>query len=212
MKPRTAAQQALPLGTRVRLSEDGKTMTGGNPNRSGVVVGYGRDGETVLVLWDGQTQPWFCHLLVADPLDVIRLAHTTCFARQRDGFCGECAWLATLDAARAEVNAQLAEALEKLESALLHEHREVEIIQDYLPPYPRSDTRPIVAIRHKPCGNFLRYSRGPRTGTFWDVYGDDFLTRELALVEVAKAPPCPFWKSDYDARTALTAHRPEEGR
>lgn len=37
--------------------------------------------------------------------------------------------------------------------------------------------------------SYLRYSKGPGTGTFWDTYGDDFHSPELALVELSKAYP-----------------------
>jgi len=48
--------------------------------------------------------------------------------------------------------------------------------------------KPICVVKHRPRDVYLRYSKGPGTGTFWDVYGDDFLYPELALVELAKAP------------------------
>lgn len=70
-------------------------------------------------------------------------------------------------------------------------HKRCEIIEDYMPPYPRPDTRPRLVIRfnstsdHKP---FLRYSQGPRQGFLWDVYGDDFQTKELAVIALANAP------------------------
>lgn len=69
--------------------------------------------------------------------------------------------------------------------------REVEIIPAYMPPFPQPTTRPSVAIRHGK--RFLRYSVGPRQGFFWDVYGDDFQTPELALLALcqAEAPPAP---------------------
>lgn len=69
MKSRTPAQRALPVGTRVRLSEEGqKTVTFARA-RAGTVTGYGRDGESVRVRWDymSSPQPWFCYLLIADP-------------------------------------------------------------------------------------------------------------------------------------------------
>lgn len=38
-------------------------------NRSGLVVGHGRDGETVWVLWDDhrRRQPWLREFLIPDP-------------------------------------------------------------------------------------------------------------------------------------------------
>jgi len=70
-------------------------------------------------------------------------------------------------------------------------HNYCEIIPDYMPKYPSKDTRPIVAIRfnngkeHMP---YLRYSKGPAQGFFWDIYGDDFLEVELAIIALSKAP------------------------
>lgn len=64
---------------------------------------------------------------------------------------------------------------------------EAEIIENYMPPYPGPTTKPAVVVR---CGEwFLRYSKGPETGTFWDAYGEDFHTVDLARSELAKAPP-----------------------
>lgn len=40
--------------------------------------------------------------------------------------------------------------------------------------------------------SFLRYSKGPRQGFFWDAYGDDFLSPELALLALLQAPVPPF--------------------
>ena len=39
--------------------------------------------------------------------------------------------------------------------------------------------------------NFLRHSRGPAQGCFWDYYGDNFSTPELALIALAEAPSPP---------------------
>lgn len=45
-----------------------------------------------------------------------------------------------------------------------------------------------VYIWYQPKRMFLRYSRGPRQKTFWDIYGDDFVTTELAVIALADAP------------------------
>ncbi len=67
-----------------------------------------------------------------------------------------------------------------------------EIIPDYMPPYPQEDTRPscvVVWRRDEDRGDiFLRYSKGPRQGFSWDVYGDDMHTVELAVIALSKAP------------------------
>lgn len=70
-------------------------------------------------------------------------------------------------------------------------HSECEIIPDYMPPYPHEDTKPTVQIRHNNGTKypaFLRYSKGPAQGFFWDAYGDDFHNSELALIALSKAP------------------------
>jgi hypothetical protein len=67
----------------------------------------------------------------------------------------------------------------------------VDIIVDYMPPYPGKDTRPTLQIRfndgteHPP---FLRHSGGPLQGFFWDIYGDNFQTVELAILALSQAP------------------------
>lgn len=62
------------------------------------------------------------------------------------------------------------------------------IVPDYTPPYPRED-RPRCVVRFD--NSFLRYSCGPRQGHFWDVYGDDYLTPEFALIALLEAPIPP---------------------
>ncbi len=70
-------------------------------------------------------------------------------------------------------------------------HKNCEIIPDYMPKYPGKDTKPKVVIRyndrteHPP---YLRYSAGPMQGFFWDIYGDNFLEIELAVIALSKAP------------------------
>lgn len=66
-----------------------------------------------------------------------------------------------------------------------------EIIPDYMPPYPRPDTRPTCVV--KMGGSFLRYSHGPVQGYFWDVYGDNFDKPEWALLALLHAPVPPFF-------------------
>lgn len=81
----------------------------------------------------------------------------------------------------------------RLVALLLDEpwHAQCEIIPDYMPPSPRLDTRPSVQVRfndgteHPP---FLRYSRGPKQGYFWDIYGEDMQTIELAVFALSQAP------------------------
>lgn len=82
---------------------------------------------------------------------------------------------------------------EKLIGLLLDQpwHAQCEIVPDYMPPYPGTDTRPTVVVRHNNGTEypaFLRYSCGPKQEYFWDVYGDDMHTPELALLALSKAP------------------------
>jgi hypothetical protein len=73
-----------------------------------------------------------------------------------------------------------------------------EIVPGYMPPFPREDTRPSCVVRFRQ--SFLRYSKGPRQGFFWDLYGDDFQTPELALLALVAAPVPPsalnVWKQE----------------
>ncbi|UIF90919.1 hypothetical protein [Cupriavidus sp. UYPR2.512] len=70
-------------------------------------------------------------------------------------------------------------------------HAQCEIIPHYMPRYPSPETKPEVQIRfnngkeHPP---FLRYSKGPAQGFFWDIYGEDFQSIELAIVALSRAP------------------------
>jgi len=41
-------------------------------------------------------------------------------------------------------------------------------------------------------GYFLRHSKGPRQGHFWDSYPDDYQTPELAFMALLEAEP-PYW-------------------
>jgi hypothetical protein len=66
-------------------------------------------------------------------------------------------------------------------------HRDCEIVPNYMPPFPRADTKPRVIVRHR-NGASLRYSAGPRQGYYWDHYGDDMITVELAILALAEAP------------------------
>jgi len=35
---------------------------------------------------------------------------------------------------------------------------------------------------------FLRYSAGPKQGFFWDIYGENFQSFELAVIALSNAP------------------------
>ena len=83
--------------------------------------------------------------------------------------------------------------------------QECEIVQDYMPPNPNKDTRPTCVIRWRVPGGtgqdkdpnsfrYLRYSGGPKQGYFWDIYGDDFLYPELALMAIHNAHSPTTWE------------------
>lgn len=54
-----------------------------------------------------------------------------------------------------------------------------------------SDKSPAVFIRYKAGEEYayLRHSKGPLQGYFWDIYGDDFQSMALATLALYKAPP-----------------------
>ncbi len=84
--------------------------------------------------------------------------------------------------------------LAKLINMMLTQHwmHECKIIPDYMPPFPGKDTRPTCQIQYiyeDGTTTGLRYSRGPLQGFFWDIYGEDFHSPELALVALSQAPP-----------------------
>lgn len=94
-------------------------------------------------------------------------------------------------------------------------HAQCEIIPDYMPPYPGKGTRPSVQVRFNNGTKYmpyLRYSKGPKQGFFWDVYGEDMQTVELAIVALSKAPApidvspitfeIPVRKTEVSASTA----------
>lgn len=73
-----------------------------------------------------------------------------------------------------------------------------EIVTDYMPKFPSKDTRQRLVVRIKirssnPCHeeesySYLRHSCGPRQGWFWDIYGDDLHSVELAIIAIHQAP------------------------
>lgn len=70
-----------------------------------------------------------------------------------------------------------------------------EIVLDYRAPFAAPDEPAKVVVRYTPTGGrsvvFLRYSKGPRQGYSWDIYGDNFHTPELALLALLQAPVPP---------------------
>jgi hypothetical protein len=111
-----------------------------------------------------------------------------------NGRCPECADIAqTAWTAKMAIRQDPAQFdMKKLIGLLLRDHwmHECEIIPAYMPPFPRPDTQPTCVVRYVyPSGEdtFLRYSNGPLQGYFWDMYGDDMHSPELALVAISQA-------------------------
>lgn len=86
--------------------------------------------------------------------------------------------------------------------------RLVEIVPDYMPPFPRADARPTIQVRclvnpNEPapgpgvCTGRYSYLRGGghagwlSGGYFWDCYGTEWHSVEHALVAVIHAPVPP---------------------
>jgi hypothetical protein len=86
--------------------------------------------------------------------------------------------------------------VERLLKALLFDiydnawQQHAEIVPEYMPPYPSKDTRPRCVV--KLGSSFLRCSGGPVQGYFWDIYGDDMFSPELALLALLQAPVPPW--------------------
>jgi hypothetical protein len=70
-----------------------------------------------------------------------------------------------------------------------------EILPTYRAPFAK-DSEPTRCVVHYPMpwrerGLFLRHSKWPRQGHFWDIYGDDYQTPDLALIAFLEAPVPP---------------------
>jgi hypothetical protein len=106
---------------------------------------------------------------------------------------------------------------EKLIELLLDQkwQRECVIIPDYMPPYPHADTRPSVVVKYPNEFEdvFLRYSQGPHQGYFWDIFGDDLMTIELAIFALHKAPiPANYKKRETSIVVKFPLLRNKEGK
>jgi hypothetical protein len=80
--------------------------------------------------------------------------------------------------------------------------KECVIITDYMPPCPNENTRPKCVVHHPLSESFLRYSKGPHQGFFWDVYGEDFQCPELALLALSQVQR-PHGKPYFEFRIPL---------
>ena len=69
---------------------------------------------------------------------------------------------------------------------------QISIIQNYTFPYPRVGDQPLAYVVCKRLPNkepmYLRYSRGPEQGHFWDVYPDDYMNENLARKAIGLSP------------------------
>lgn len=66
--------------------------------------------------------------------------------------------------------------------------RHVEIVPEYMPPYPGADTRPKCVVVYRTVSGSQSFLRVGRGRYFWDVYGDDFISPEWAIVALLAAP------------------------
>lgn len=79
---------------------------------------------------------------------------------------------------------------------------DAEIVPNYVPPYGKPTSAPYCVARvriHSTQPNteedsysYLRYSKGPVQGFFWDSYGDDLQSFEIAVIALSQAP-APFY-------------------
>jgi hypothetical protein len=88
-----------------------------------------------------------------------------------------------------------------------------EIVPEYMPPFPRPETRPICVVR---IGN--SFLRGGGRDFFWDMYGDNFRSPEQALLALVRAPIPPHltspetWAAIRVAKDERQARWDAEGR
>lgn len=91
-------------------------------------------------------------------------------------------------------NEGLLSALLKDGEGNLNWRRYATIIPKYRAPGDRDyeESRCVIMLKYQRMTTFLRYSKGPRQGHWWDIYGDDYQTPELALIALLEAEP-PRW-------------------
>jgi hypothetical protein len=84
-------------------------------------------------------------------------------------------------------------SVERLIELLLDQpwHKDCVIIPDYMPSDAGENTKPSVQVHYRPDIEYnprLRYSNGPKQGFFWDIYGENMKTVELAIIALSMAP------------------------
>jgi hypothetical protein len=99
-------------------------------------------------------------------------------------------------------------SVEKLIEILLPQkwQKECEIIPDYMPPFPGPETKPKVVVRYPNPheDTFLRYLESPLYEYFWDIYGDDLFSVEVAIIALSRAPiPLNYRKAEYPIKFKL---------
>jgi len=69
------------------------------------------------------------------------------------------------------------------------------LVAKIIPSYPGPARTPervlVMYTRSEKTTVYLRYSKGPKQGYFWDLYGDDFQTPTLAIFALTRAPAPP---------------------
>lgn len=87
------------------------------------------------------------------------------------------------------------------------------IIPNYMPPYPRPETKPACVVFHLKTDSFLRFEDGTNNirsefssseNYFWDVYGTNFQTIEFANEALEKTSKPPFCKPYVEYVIKLT--------
>jgi len=80
--------------------------------------------------------------------------------------------------------------LDTMSGNVHHWRRLLEIVPDYMPPFPHDCTRTTIRVRYTylRAGGHAGWMSG---GYFWDCYGDEFLSVEHALLAVVNAPVPP---------------------
>lgn len=68
-------------------------------------------------------------------------------------------------------------------------HCFAEVVEDYMPPYPRPDTKPSIQVRWG--SSYLRKGGSPLRPYFWDIYGHEFRSVQQAWIALAHAPAPP---------------------
>ena len=69
-------------------------------------------------------------------------------------------------------------------------HCFVEVVENYMPPFPRPETKPTIQVRWG--DSYLRHGRGTNHPFFWDIYGHEFRNVQQAWLALSRAPAPPL--------------------